>query len=125
MYNMGFQYCSKCSQKDLEQSGVIQMVSGGGLDIPGVLGHNWRSLDVLGCVWAVPGHLVLGMCWHGHPCRCWVGQAHGRSQIEVEEIREQLGGQGVLCIEVCCCMRWVVPPNHPLVGGIPCFPWVE
>ena len=33
-----------------EGTEVIQMVSGGGLDIPGVLGHNCRSLDVLGCV---------------------------------------------------------------------------
>ena len=33
-----------------EGSGAIQTVSGGGLDVPGVLGHNWRSLDVLGHV---------------------------------------------------------------------------
>ena len=46
-----------------EGSRAIQMVSRGGLDVPSVLGHNWRSLDILGCVWAVLGHLVLGTCW--------------------------------------------------------------
>ena len=73
----------------------------------------------------VPGHWVLGKCWHGHPCSCQVGLAHDGSQIDVVEVREQLGGQGILCVEVCCCVGWVVPPNHPLVGGISCFPWVE
>ena len=46
MHNMGFQYCSKWSRKD---PGVIQMVSGGGLDVPGVLGHTggvWTSLGM-------------------------------------------------------------------------------
>ena len=57
--------------------------------------------------------------------RCRVGQAHGGSRIEVVGVREQLGGQGVLCIEVCSGIGCVVPPNCPLVGGIPCFPYVE
>ena len=57
----------------------------------------------------------------GHPCKCQVGKAHGRSRIDVEVVREQLGGQGILCVEVCCCMGWVVPPNCPLVGGTSCF----
>ena len=61
----------------------------------------------------------------GHPCSCRVSLAHDGSRIDVVEVREQLGGQGRLCIEVCCYMGWVVPPNCPLVGGIPCFPWVE
>ena len=33
----------------------------------GATRHNWRSLDVLGCVWTVPGHLVLGKCWLATP----------------------------------------------------------
>ena len=57
----------------------------------------------------------------GHPCRHWVGKAHGRSRIDVEVVREQLGGQGILCVEVCCYMGQVVPPNRPLVGGTPCL----
>ena len=57
----------------------------------------------------------------GQFCRCGVGVAHGGSRIEVVGVREQLGGQGVLCVEVCSSMGWMVPPNHPLVGGIPCF----
>ena len=57
----------------------------------------------------------------GHPCRCGVGKAHSGSRIDVEVVREQLGGQGTLCIEVCCDMGQVVLPNHPLVGGTPCF----
>ena len=73
----------------------------------------------------VPGHWVLGKCWHGQPCSRRVGLAHDGSRIDVVEVREQLGGQGRLCVEVCSDMGWVVPPNHPLVGGIPCFPWVE
>ena len=57
----------------------------------------------------------------GHPCKHQVGIAHGGSRTEVEVVREQLGGQGSLCVEVCCCMGQVVPPNHPLVGGTPCL----
>ena len=56
----------------------------------------------------------------GHPCRRRVGEAHGGSRIDVEVVREQLGGQGILCVEACC-MGQVVPPNHPLVGGTSCF----
>ena len=47
MYNMGVPVLL---QMVPEGSRAIQMVPGGGLDIPGVLSHNWRSLDVLGCV---------------------------------------------------------------------------
>ena len=57
----------------------------------------------------------------GHPCRCWVGVAHGGSRIDVEVVREQLGDQGILCVEVCSDMGWVVPPNCPMVGGTTCF----
>ena len=57
----------------------------------------------------------------GHPCRCQVGVAHGGSGIDVVVVREQLGGQGILCIEVCSDMGWVVLPNRPLVGGTTCF----
>ena len=69
----------------------------------------------------VPGHWVLGKCWHGHPCSRRVGLAHDGSWIDVVEVREQLGGQGRLCIEVGGDMGCVVPPNRPLVGGIPSF----
>ena len=57
----------------------------------------------------------------GHPCRCRVGIAHGRSRIDVEVVREQLGGQGILCVEDCGNMGWVVLPNRPMVGGTTCF----
>ena len=57
----------------------------------------------------------------GHPCRCWVGEAHGGSRIDVVGVREQLGGQRILYVVVCCCMGQVVLPNHPLVGGTSCF----
>ena len=57
----------------------------------------------------------------GHPCKRQVGKAHSRSRIDVEVVREQLGGQGRLCVEACYGMGQVVPPNHPLVGGTPCF----
>ena len=40
----------------------------------------------------------------GRPCRCQVGEAHGRSRIDVVVVREQLGGQGILCVEACCLM---------------------
>ena len=55
------------------------------------------------------------------PCRCRVGVAHGRSRIDVEVVREQLGGQGILCVEACCHMGQGIPPNCPLVGGVSCF----
>ena len=97
----------------------------GGLDVPGVLGFN---LEDSGHSWAclnVSRSFGLRHMLAGHPSSCRVGLTHNGSQIDVVEVREQLGGQGRLCIEVCCYMGWVVPPNHPLVGGIPCFPWVE
>ena len=115
--------------------------------IPSSLGGCSSSVLLLavfrwsGCAWCVRSQLEESGCpWTclnisrsfglrhvlaGHPCSHWVSLAHGRSQIDVVEVREQLGGQGRLCIEVSCCMGWVVPPNCPLVGGFPCFPWVE
>ena len=33
----------------------------------GATRYNWKSLDVLGHVWTVPGHLVLGKCWPATP----------------------------------------------------------
>ena len=83
-------------------------------------GGVWTSLACLNSSRSFGLRQVLA----GHPCRHQVSQAHGGSRIEVVGVREQLSGQGVLCIEVCC-MGLVVPPNRPLVGGIPCFPWVE
>ena len=97
----------------------------GGLDITEC---NWTQLEESGHPWVCldsSRSFGLRQVLAGHPCRCRVSQAHSGSRIEVVEVREQLGGQGVLCIEVCCCMGWVVPSNHPLVGGIPCCPWVE
>ena len=40
------------------------------------------------------------MCWLASPIGARVGIAHSRSRIEVVVVREQLGGQGILCIEV-------------------------
>ena len=57
----------------------------------------------------------------GHPYKHWVSEAHSGSRIDVEVVREQLGGQGILCVEVCCYKGWVVPPNCPLVGGTSWF----
>ena len=37
----------------------------------------------------------------GHPCSRRVGLAHDGSRIDVVEVREQLGGQETLCVEVC------------------------
>ena len=36
----------------------------------------------------------------GQSYRCQIGITHGGSRIEVVVVREQLGGQGILCIEV-------------------------
>ena len=69
----------------------------------------------------VPDHRVLGTCWHGHPCSRRVGLAHDRSQIDVVKVREQLGGQETLCVEVCWLYGAGVPPNCPLVGGASSF----
>ena len=57
----------------------------------------------------------------GHPCKRRVGVAHSGSRTDVEVVREQLGDQGSLCVEVYCYMGQVVPPNCPLVGGTPCL----
>ena len=69
----------------------------------------------------VPGHRVLGTCWHGHPCSRRVGLAHNRSWIDVAEVREQLGGQETSALRYVSYMGWGVPPNRPLVGGVSCF----
>ena len=56
----GFLNCSKWFQKDPDGFWVVWMYLG-------VTRCNWRSLDILGCVWTVPGHLVLGKCWLATP----------------------------------------------------------
>ena len=92
-------------------------------------GHTWcaRSyLEESGCPWVYLNSsrsFGLRHMLAGHSCRCWVGEAHGRARIEVEVVREQLGGQGILCVEVCCYMGQVVPPIthwwvvHPVSMG--------
>ena len=90
-------------------------------------GHAWcarTQLEETGHSWAcLNGSRSFGLrqVLAGHPCSHWVGLAHGGSQIDVVEVREQLGGQGRLCVEVCSNMGWVVPPNHPLVVVCPVF----
>ena len=88
-----------------------------GLD---VTGHHWMVLEVSGHLWACLGssrmfghRLVLV----GQSCRCWVGVAHSRSKIEVVEVREQLGGQGVLCVEVCGILWGVGTPSISHLWG--------
>ena len=84
----------------------------------------WMQLEESGRPWAclnVSRSFGLRHVLAGHPCRCWVSVAHGGSRIDVVGVREQLGDQGSLCVEVCCCMGHVVPPNRPLVGGTPCL----
>ena len=39
------------------------------------------------------------------------------------EVREQLGGQGILCIEVCGFYGGWVTPQSPTCGGLAIFPW--
>ena len=74
----------------------------------------------------VPGHWVLGKCWHGHPCSRQVSLAHDGSRIDVVEVREQLGGQGILCVELCW-LYGVGGTTQLPIGGwcVPVFPWVE
>ena len=102
-------------------------------------GCNWTSLDETGGVWTCPWACLGGSRMFGHrhvlagqSCRCWVGIAHGGSRIEVVEVREQLGGQGVLCIEVCGILWGVGTPsishlwgggNHSFMGGRENFRW--
>ena len=54
-------------------------------------------------------------------CRHQAGIAHSRSGVEVVGVREQLGGQGTLSIEVCAFMVQEAPFNLPLVEGVACF----
>ena len=80
-------------------------------------------MEESGCPWTcLNGSRSLGLrqVLARPPCSRQVGLAHDGSWIDVFEVREQLGGQGRLCVEVCSDMGWVVPPNRPLVGG---FPW--
>ena len=66
-----------------------------------------------------------------HPCRCRVGVAHGGSRIDVEVVREQLGDQGILCVEVYGVYgvyviwdRWYCPITQWWVVQ-PVLPWEE
>ena len=59
-----------------EGSSVIQMVSRGGLDVPGVFGSYWRSLDILGCGLNSSRSFGLRHMLAGHPCRRRVSKAH-------------------------------------------------
>ena len=56
------------------------------------------------------------MCWKSY--RHWVGIAHGGSRIEVVVVREQLGGQGIFCIE--SFMGQGIPLSLPLMRGVTC-----
>ena len=47
----------------------------------------------------------------GQFCRCWAGVAHSRSGVEVEGVREQLGGQGYSVLRYG--VVWVVV-NHSI-----------
>ena len=49
----------------------------------GATRYNWRSLDVLGHVWTCSRSFGLRQVLAGHPCRCQVREAHGRSRIDV------------------------------------------
>ena len=55
-----FLNCSKRFRKDPDGFWVVWTYLG-------ATGCNWRSLDVLGHVLTVPGHLVLGKCWLATP----------------------------------------------------------
>ena len=57
-------------------------------------GHPWACLNGS----RSPG---LRNVLAGHPCSRRVGLAHDGSRIDVVEVREQLGGQEILCVEVC------------------------
>ena len=68
------------------------------------------------------GHrLVLA----GQSYRHRVSIAHGGSRIEVVGVREQLGGQGRLCIEVCVIYGVGDALQNPTDEGYDSHPWVE
>ena len=57
-------------------------------------GCTWYArlqLEESGCPWVclnVSRSFGLRHMLAGHPCRRWVGKAHGRSRIDVEVVRE-------------------------------------
>ena len=60
----------------------------GGLDVPGC---NRMQLEESGHLWACLGSsrtFGLRQVLAGHPCRCRVSEAHTRSRIDVEVVRE-------------------------------------
>ena len=82
-------------------------------------GRAWCArlqLEETGYPWAflnVSRSFGLRHVLSGHPCSHQVSLAHGGSWIDAVEVREQLGGQGRLCVEVCCFMgRWYHPIAH-------------
>ena len=67
----------------------------GSLDVTGhhwtlldVTGHNWRSLDIWQACLGGSRTFGLRQVLAGQPCRCWVGEAHGGSRIDVVVVRE-------------------------------------
>ena len=91
----------------------------------GATGCNWRSLDVW---WACLGSsrtFGLRQVLAGQSYRCQVGKAHSGSRIEVVGVREQLGGQGRLCIEVCVIYGVGDALQNPTDEGYDLHPWVE
>ena len=85
-------------------------------------------LEVSGHLWPCLGssrmfghrHVLAGQSY-----RCWVTVAHGGSRIEVEGVKEQLGGQGRLCIEVCVIYAVGDALQNPTDEGYDSQPWVE
>ena len=66
--------------------------------------HQEWELEESGRLWAcLNGSRSPGLrnVLAGHPCSRRVGLAHDGSRIDVVEVREQLGGQETLCVEVC------------------------
>ena len=85
-----------------------------------VTGHHWMKLDVSGHSWACLGSARLFGHRHvlaGQSCKHQVSIAHCRSRIEVVEVREQLGGQGILCIENCGILWGVGTPSISHLRG--------
>ena len=89
--------------------------------------QDWK-LEESGRPWAcLNGSRSLGLrhVLAGHPCSRRVGLAHDGSWIDVVEVREQLGGQETLCVEVCMLYGAGGTTQSPIGGWCVLFPWVE
>ena len=88
------------------------------LDVPGQIR---RCLDIWWACLGISRKFGYRLILAGQSCRCRVSVVHSGSRVEIVEVREQLGSQDILCIEVCGLYGGWVTPQSPTCEGLTIF----